>query len=70
MLEEEKNHILTKTEIEVLELIANEYSNDKIAKKLFISRRTVDNHVSNICAKLNVIGRVGAVREAIKLKLI
>ncbi len=70
LLEEEKNHILTKTEIEVLELIANEYSNEKIAKKLFISRRTVDNHVSNICAKLNVIGRVGAVREAIKLKLI
>ena len=70
LIEDQTNHILTKTEIEVLELIANEYSNEKIAKKLFISRRTVDNHVSNICTKLNVTDRVGAVREAIKLKLI
>ncbi len=70
LLEEDKPHLLTKTEIEVLALIAEEYSNEKIAKKLFISRRTVDTHVSNICTKLNVTGRVGAVREALKLKLI
>lgn len=70
LLEKEQNSLLTKTELEVLALIADEYSNEKIAQKMFISRRTVDSHVSNICAKLHVTGRVGAVREAIKLKLI
>lgn len=70
LLEKDTNILLTEIEIKVLELIAEEYSNEKIAKELFISRRTVDNHVSNICSKLNVMGRVGAVREAIKLKLI
>ena len=67
---EKRSSLLTDTEIEILRLISKEYTNEKISKKLFISRRTVDTHVSNICTKLNVNGRVGAVREAIKLKLL
>lgn len=70
LLQKQESHLLTESEIEILRLISDEYSNEKISKKLYISRRTVDTHVSNICAKLNVTSRVGAVREAIKLKLI
>lgn len=70
LLKEEKNHLLTESEIEILRLISKEYTNEKISQKLYISRRTVDTYVSNICSKLNVNSRVGIVREAIKLKLI
>lgn len=70
ILGERNDCLLTETEIEILRLISKEYTNEKISKKLFISRRTVDSHVSNICTKLNVNGRVGAVREGVKLKLL
>lgn len=62
--------LLSEIERQVLELIAQEQTNEKIAKKLFISRRTVENHVSSICNKLNVQTRIGAVREGLKLNLI
>jgi two-component system vancomycin resistance associated response regulator VraR len=64
------DNILTETETQVLRRIADEYTNDKIAQELFISRRTVETHVANICRKLDVDSRIGAVREAIRLKLI
>jgi two-component system vancomycin resistance associated response regulator VraR len=62
--------ILTSTEAEILRLVADEYTNDRIAKELFISRRTVESHVTNICRKLGVDSRIGAVREALRLNLI
>jgi two-component system vancomycin resistance associated response regulator VraR len=70
MMEEQHNQILTETEIKVLALVVQEYTNDRIAKELFISRRTVESYVSSICNKLGVDSRIGAVREAIRLKLI
>ena len=70
ILGERSDCLLTETEIEILRLISKEYTNEKISKKLFISRRTVDSQVSNICTKLNDNGRVGAVREGVKLKLL
>ena len=69
LLKNKANHLLTDTEVQVLKLLVDEYSNEKIAKELFISRRTVDSHVSSICAKLGVSTRVGAVREAVRLNL-
>jgi two-component system vancomycin resistance associated response regulator VraR len=54
----------------VLELMANEYTNEEIAKELYMSRRTVESHVTNIFQKLGVNSRIGAVREAIRLKLV
>jgi two-component system vancomycin resistance associated response regulator VraR len=71
-MEENKNNstILSEVETKVLKLIANEYTNDQIAAELFISRRTVEAHVASICRKLEVDSRIGAVREAIKLKLV
>ncbi|WP_163970557.1 response regulator [Oceanobacillus halotolerans] len=59
-------HILTKRECEVLQLITNGKSNRAIAETLFISEKTVKNHVSNILQKMNVNDRTQAVVEAIK----
>lgn len=57
---------LTTREIEVLELIAEGMINKEIAKKLYISEKTVKNHVSNIFRKLNVSDRTQAAIYAFK----
>lgn len=51
------NH-LTKRELEVLRSIAEGYTNISIARQLSISERTVESHVNNIFAKLNLTGDV------------
>ncbi len=51
---------LTKREFEVLTLIAEGMNNREIAEKLFISEKTVKNHVSNIFKKIGVSDRVQA----------
>lgn len=60
---------LTAREIEVLDLIAEGMINKEIAKALFISEKTVKNHVSNIFRKLNVSDRTQAAIYAIKHNL-
>ena len=61
---------LTRREIEVLRLIAEEYSNPEIADKLFISIRTVDTHRRNLLEKLGVKNTAGLVKYAIKHGLV
>jgi len=61
---------LTKREIEILTLIAQEYSNPEIASELFISVRTVDTHRRNLLDKLDVKNTAGLVKKAIKFKLL
>lgn len=61
---------LTDREIEVLQLIAEEYSNAEIAGKLFISIRTVDTHRRNLLDKLGVKNTAGLVKYAIQNNLI
>ncbi len=58
--------ILTTREIEVLQNMAKGNNNRVIEKNLFISEKTVKNHVSNILQKLNVQDRTQAVITAIK----
>ena len=66
--EKEKNDArdLTAREIEVLELIAEGMINKEIAKQLYISEKTVKNHVSNIFRKLDVSDRTQAAIYAFK----
>jgi DNA-binding NarL/FixJ family response regulator len=51
---------LTRREVEVLELLGQGRRNREIAAKLFLSERTVKNHVSSILAKLHVNDRTEA----------
>ncbi len=60
---------LTSREIEVLDLIAEGMINKEIAKHLYISEKTVKNHVSNIFKKLNVSDRTQAAIYALKHNL-
>jgi DNA-binding NarL/FixJ family response regulator len=55
---------LTEREREVLQLIAQGYTNAAIAEKLTLSPKTVRNHVSNIFGKLQVAGRAEAIIRA------
>ncbi len=57
---------LTQRELEVLGLIAEGMINKEIAKKLYISEKTVKNHVSNIFKKLKVSDRTQAAIYAFK----
>ncbi len=53
---------LTGREMEVLECIANEYTNKEIATQLYISQRTVETHRRNLIQKLQVKNTVGLVK--------
>jgi len=55
---------LTEREHEILELIARHETNPEIAKRLFLSPKTVRNHVSNIFTKLQVADRAQAIIRA------
>lgn len=59
-------HLLTRRECEILQLLAEGNSNRSIAEILFISEKTVKNHVSNILQKMRVEDRTQAVVKAIK----
>ncbi|OFX52081.1 MAG: hypothetical protein A2046_06045 [Bacteroidetes bacterium GWA2_30_7] len=55
---------LTKREREIIKLISNEFTNQEIADKLFISARTVDTHRRNLLQKLGVKNTAGLVKFA------
>lgn len=56
--------MLTQRELEVLSLLAEGLTNQAIATRLFLSDKTVRNHVSNVLAKLGVSSRHDAARLA------
>ena len=55
-----KPSLLTERELEVLDLLAQGYSNKAIASALYIGEKTVKTHVSNILGKLNLTSRTQA----------
>ncbi len=61
---------LTNREMEVLQGIAAELSNQEIADKLFISKRTVENHRNSLMIKAGAKNTVGLIKFAMELKLI
>jgi ATP/maltotriose-dependent transcriptional regulator MalT len=55
---------LTPTELKIVALVARGMSNPQIAAHLFLSRRTVQTHVSHILSKLDLHSRIDIAREA------
>ena len=62
--------VLTPREKEILELIAEGYTNPQIAEKIFLSQFTVDSHRKNLLAKLNVKNTATLIKFAVEHKLI
>ena len=57
-------HDLSERELEIIELVATGLTNQEIAQRLTISKRTVDNHVSNIFNKTGAKNRVALINWA------
>ena len=57
-------HDLTKRELEILQLVAEGYSNSQLARMLWVTEQTVKFHLSNIYRKLDVANRTEASRWA------
>ena len=56
--------LLTKRELEVLELLAEGMSNQEMADRFVLTRKTVENHVASVLAKLGLRGRAEAASYA------
>lgn len=63
---EGRNERLTARELDVIACIGKGFSNQDIAQALFVSEKTVKNHLTNIFRKLNVKDRTQALIYAIK----
>jgi DNA-binding CsgD family transcriptional regulator len=63
-------HGLTPRELQVLRLVAAGETNKTIARKLSLSEKTIDRHVSNILTKLDVSSRTAATAFAYQRKLV
>lgn len=63
---DEELAVLTEREKEILEMIGKELTSDEIAAKLFISKKTVDNHRTNMLQKTKSKSTIGLVKFAIR----
>lgn len=55
---------LTSRELEILQLISEEYTSKEIAEKLFLSEFTIEGHRSNLFMKFNVKNTAGLITKA------
>ncbi|HXS36035.1 MAG TPA: response regulator transcription factor [Flavipsychrobacter sp.] len=62
--------ILTRREKEVLKLIAENYTSQEIADKLFLSKRTIDSHRLNLLLKLEVKNTAALIKKCIDMGLL
>jgi DNA-binding NarL/FixJ family response regulator len=67
---EEVESPLTKRELEILQHVADGYSTTEIARELFISAKTVKNHLASIYAKLDSRDRTQAVLSGMRLGIV
>jgi DNA-binding NarL/FixJ family response regulator len=70
LFEPSGKHVITRREKEILQLVVDEYTNQEIAEKLFLSLRTVENHRNNLLQKLGVKNTAGLVKAAINEGLV
>ncbi|SIS94296.1 two component transcriptional regulator, LuxR family [Zobellia uliginosa] len=61
---------LTDREKEVLKLIADEYTTQEIADKLYLSKHTIESYRKNLISKLQVKNLAGLTKHAIKIGLL
>jgi DNA-binding NarL/FixJ family response regulator len=64
-LTSKNENLLTKRELEIIKLIAEEYTNQEMAGKLFISVRTVETHRNNMMKKLNINSTLALIKYAL-----
>jgi DNA-binding NarL/FixJ family response regulator len=57
---------LSERELQIIDLVAAGLTNQEIAEQLEISKRTVDNHISNILTKTKTDNRVALLRWALQ----
>ena len=69
-LADDGNASVSKREIEVLQLIADGCSTPEVAQQLFISQKTVKNHLASIYAKLDARDRTQAVLQAVRMGIV
>lgn len=66
----DEERIITRREEEVLQLIANGCSTPEVAEQLFISQKTVKNHLASIYQKLDARDRTQAVLQAVRMGIV
>ncbi|HEX7096057.1 MAG TPA: response regulator transcription factor [Acidimicrobiales bacterium] len=66
----EEERIVTKREEEVLQLIADGCSTPEVAARLYISQKTVKNHLASIYQKLDARDRTQAVLAAVRMGIV
>jgi DNA-binding NarL/FixJ family response regulator len=67
---EEVKKLLSSRELEILQLIIEEYSSEEIGEKLFISKRTVETHRANILEKTGCHNIIALLKYAVRNKLV
>ena len=68
--ESDDDRVVSKREEEVLQLIADGCSTPEVAEKLFISQKTVKNHLASIYQKLDARDRTQAVLQAVRMGIV
>jgi DNA-binding NarL/FixJ family response regulator len=66
----EEDRVVTKREEEVLQLIADGCSTPEVAEQLYISQKTVKNHLASIYQKLDARDRTQAVLQAVRMGIV
>lgn len=65
-----EDRIVTKREEEVLQLIADGCSTSEVAEQMYISQKTVKNHLASIYQKLDARDRTQAVLQAVRMGIV
>jgi DNA-binding NarL/FixJ family response regulator len=68
--DDEQDRLITKREEEVLQHIADGCSTPEVAERLYISQKTVKNHLASIYQKLDARDRTQAVLQAVRMGIV